>query len=134
MIVPTQAIENQLNTVERIERLPAQAILFREGDEPKGAYIIHAGQVDLSFTSKKGLVRPLRSAGGGDIVGLESVMTNQTYDCSATTVTPSRVGFIPKESLQEYLDANPGAWFTVLKFLCRDVNACWSSMRAMATR
>ena len=132
--MPTQALENQLRSVERAQRLPAQAILFREGDEAKGAYIIHSGQVELACTSKKGLVRPMRSAGPGEIVGLESVMITQPHDCTATTTTPVRIGFIPKEQLQELLEANPAAWFTVLRFLCNDVNACWSSMRAMSCR
>lgn len=134
MIVPTQAIENQLRSVERAQRLPPQAILFREGEEPKGAYIIHSGQVELAFTSRKGLVRPMRSLGAGEIAGLESVMSDRPHDTTATTTTPVRVGFIPKEQLQELLAANPSAWFTVLRFLCQDVNACWSSMRAMSAR
>ena len=134
MIVPTQAIENQLRSVERAQRLPAQSILFREGEEAKGAYIIHSGQVELAFTSRKGLVRPLRSLGAGEIVGLEAVMSNKPYDCTATSTTPLRAGYVPKEQLQELLAANPSAWFTVLRFLCHDVNACWSSMRAMSAR
>lgn len=132
--MPTQALENQLRTVERVQRLPAEAVLFREGEQATGAYIIYSGQVEIAFTSKKGLVRPLRSAGTGDIVGLEAIMTNQPHECTAITTTPVRVGFVEKDQLRTLLEANPSAWFTVLRYLCNDVNACWSSMRAMACR
>ena len=72
--MPTQIIENQLRSLENIERYPAGVVLFKEGDEPRGAYIGHSGQVDLSVTSKKGVVLPLRTASNDDIVGLEAIM------------------------------------------------------------
>jgi CRP-like cAMP-binding protein len=127
-------MENDLQPVERVERLPADAILFHEGDAPKGAFVIHGGQVDLAFSSKKGLVRSLRCAGPGEIVGLEAVVTNQPHDCTATTATAANIGFVPKETLQEFLEANPSAWLTILRFLCNDVNACWDSMRTLTSR
>ena len=132
--MPTQAIENQLRSVERVERLPAQAILFHEGDEADGAYLIHSGSIELACTSKKGLVRPMRTVGPGEIVGLESIMTTRVHDCTAPATTQVRVGFVPKQALNQLLEASPTAWFTVLRYLCQDVNACWSSMRAMACR
>jgi len=132
--VPTQATENQLRSVERVQRLPAQTVLFREGDEANGAYLIHSGSVELACTSKKGVVRLVRAAGPGEIVGLESIMTNDAHDCTATATTAVRVGFVPKEQLDQLLAANPAAWFTVLRYLCQDVNACWSSMRALGCR
>ena len=124
-------MDNELHSIERIERMPAEAILFREGEEPKGAFVIHAGQVELAFSSKRGLVRPLRSAAAGNVIGLESIVSNQPYDCTATTATPAKVGFIPKEQLEKLLADDPNAWFTVLRFLCEDVNSCWDSMRAL---
>ena len=127
-------MDNELESVERVERVPAEAVLFREGEEPKGAFVIHSGQVELAFASKKGLVRPLRSAAAGNVLGLESIVSNQPYECTATTATPAKVGFIPKEQLQDLLEANPSAWFTVLRYLCEDVNSCWDSMRTLAVR
>jgi CRP-like cAMP-binding protein len=71
----------------------------------------------------------LRSATAGNVIGLESIVSNQPYDCTAMTATPANVGFIPKEQLQQLLEDDPAAWFTVLRFLCEDLNSCWDSMR-----
>jgi CRP-like cAMP-binding protein len=127
-------MDNELASVEQIERVPAEAVLFREGEEAKGAFVIHSGQVELAFASKKGLVRPLRSAAAGNVIGLESIVSNQPHDCTATTATPAKLGFIPKEQLTQLLQDHPSTWFTVLKFLCEDVNSCWDSMRTLAVR
>ena len=109
-------------------------VLFREGDEPEGVYVLQAGQADLLFSSRNGEAKPLRVAQAGQILGLSCVVTHRVHDCTATAATPCRVGFIRREDFLRVLDECPAVWFSVLRLLSCDVNAVYDDMRVLATR
>ncbi|HEU4521259.1 MAG TPA: cyclic nucleotide-binding domain-containing protein, partial [Thermoanaerobaculia bacterium] len=96
--------ETFLTRYERPANIPAGNVLFNEGDEPEGVYLVHDGEFDLVFASRLGDSRPLRSANSGQILGLSCVVSNRPHDCSATAKTASTVGFIPKEDFKKLLD------------------------------
>lgn len=63
----------------------------------------------------------LRIAQAGDILGLNSVLRNHSYDTTAQTLEPCRTDFIPRAQLIELMQqSGAGAW-TVLKILSREL-------------
>jgi CRP-like cAMP-binding protein len=132
--VSRSIIESSLADSGTAMLLDAGETLFREGEEPRGVYVLQSGQVDLLFASRKGEAKPLRVAQAGQILGLSCIVTNRPHDCTATAATPCRVGFIDSGAFQRVLTECPAVWFSVLRLLSTDVNAVYDDIRALAAR
>lgn len=124
-------IAETLSEHQTLERHAAGRVLFREGDEPRGVYILYDGHVDLVFSGKNGHTKPLRVAEVGSILGLSCVVSHRRHDCSATTGTACELGFIDCETFLREVDHNPSVWFSVLQLLSQDVNSCYDCMRSI---
>ena len=121
-----------LSDIATIESIPAGRVLFREGEEPRGIYILESGQVDLIYRSRNGRAKPLRRAAEGQILGVSDVVARRSHDCTATCRTNVDVGFIPGDEFLRALDTTPAVWFRVLQLLSEDVNRCYDCMRTIA--
>jgi len=60
-------------------------------------------------------------------------VSNTPHDCTATTHTNAKIGFVPLDAFRRQLEQTPELWLTIAKFLSADVDACWASMRTLAT-
>lgn len=127
-------IAETLSEHETLERYGEGRLLFREGEEPRGVYILHSGHVDLVFSGRNGTAKPLRVAEEGAILGLSCVVSRRCHDCSATTRTPCELGFIDRDTFLRQVDHSPSIWFSVLQLLSQDVNSCYDCMRSITEK
>jgi CRP-like cAMP-binding protein len=127
-------IETTLAEHETLVRFRPGETLFREGDEPRGVYVLHSGSVQLLFAGKNGNAKPLREAQPGQILGLSCVVTQRPHDCTATAAEPCEVAFIERDDFLRTLDDSPTVWFSVLRVLSSEVNAAYDDMRVIAAR
>ena len=125
-------VMNELQALEQPDSLPAGSVLFREGQSPAGVYVIHSGRVDLVFSGRNGVAKPLRSLSQGAIAGLSDAVSNTPHDCTATTRSSTRIGFVPVSDLQRLLAEKPGVWLEIAEMLSVDLKDCWDSMRDLA--
>lgn len=140
MMPATRELQTELSAVERtliglqdLQRRGAGAVLFSEGDPPRGVYIIHSGAVDLVYAARNGMTKPLQFAGEGQIVGLSSVVSGRVHDATAIVRVPSELGWVEGRKLMDLLARDPSVWFDVLQFLSQDVSSCWDSMRRITS-
>jgi len=129
-----QSIETALADSETLLRVRPGDTIFREGEMPRGVYVLRSGKVDLLFFARNGAAKPLRVAEPGQILGLSCVVTNRNHDCTAVAHTSCEIGFIERDDFLRMLDESPAVWFSVLRFLSNDVNAVYGDMRALAAR
>ena len=127
-------IETTLAENETLIRFRAGETLFREGEQPRGVYVLHSGTVHLLFSGKTGAAKPLREAQPGQILGLSCVVGKRQHDCSAIAASPCKVAFVESEAFLQTLDASPAVWFSVLRVLSNEVNAVYDDMRVLAAR
>ena len=127
-----EGVENPFASIEQVERWPAGEIIFREGEQPQGIFILYSGTVDLIFAARTGLKRTLRTALPGEVLGLSDAVRNSPHDCTASTRTGARIGFVPIRALQQQLNDTPGLWLTLARLLSADLGLCWASMRTLA--
>lgn len=85
---------------------PAGALLFVEGQTPRGAFVLCSGKVKLSTTSREGKVLILRIAEAGEALGLSAVISGEPFELSAETTGPCQVNFIEREALIERIEKN----------------------------
>lgn len=117
---------------ETLQHLPACTILFNEGEQPRGFYIVHSGAIELFFRTRNGALKRVRSAPAGEILGLGSLVSCRPHEHTARAITTCELGFIDQESFRQMLDQSPAIWLSILRLLSQDVNASYDSLRAGA--
>ena len=117
---------------QTLQHRPAGTILFNEGDQPRGIYLIHSGTIELLLHDRNGEWKRMRSAAPGEILALESVVSKRPHEYTARAATSCDLGFIEKDSFLRVLDENPAIWFSVLRLLSQGVNASYASLRHVA--
>lgn len=83
--------------------MPAGAVLFVEGQSPRGVYVLCSGKVKLSTTSKDGKVLMLKQAEAGEVLGLSAAISGTNYEMTAETATPSQLNFIRRQDLMSLM-------------------------------
>jgi len=83
---------------------PAGALLFVEGQVPRGAFVLCSGKVKLSTTSRDGKVLILKVAEAGDVLGLSAAISRTPYEVTAETTTPCQVNFVEREGLLKLME------------------------------
>ena len=106
----------------------ANTVVFQEGDQPTGVYVVRKGSVRMTVRAgEKEVV--VRVAEPGAVIGLPAVLGNQPYSLTARTVDESELGFVPGPSVVEAIRSNTELGLQVLRLLSEEVRA---ARRAMA--
>jgi CRP/FNR family transcriptional regulator, cyclic AMP receptor protein len=83
--------------------MPSGAVLFVEGQTPRGVYVLCSGKVKLSTTSKEGKVLILKQAEAGEVLGLSAAISGTNYEMTAETSSPCQLNFIGRQDLMTLL-------------------------------
>jgi signal transduction histidine kinase len=86
---------------------PANYQLFQEGDVGDGIYVVAEGQVQISAVIGNGERRVLSRVRPGEFFGEMAVLDNEPRSATATTEQPTKVFFIPRETLLKMLEKSP---------------------------
>ena len=73
---------------------PDGALLFVEGENPRGVYVLTQGRVKLTVDSAEGKTLILKVAQPGELLGLSACMLNQSHQITVETLTPCQVSLI----------------------------------------
>jgi len=82
---------------------PKGAVLFVEGQSPRGIFVICNGRVKLSSTSAGGKSLILRIADPGEVIGLPGTISGKPYEATAEAQEPTQANFIPRKPFLEFL-------------------------------
>jgi CRP/FNR family cyclic AMP-dependent transcriptional regulator len=88
-----------LSSVSHLCTYPDGAVLFVEGQMPRGAYVLCSGRAKLSTTSRDGKVLILKIAEAGEVLGLSAVISGEAFEITAETAGPCQVNFLEREAL-----------------------------------
>jgi CRP/FNR family transcriptional regulator len=83
---------------------PGGAILFIEGQMPRGAFVLCSGKAKLSTTSRDGKVLILKMVEPGEMMGLSAVISGEAYEITAETLEPSLVNFVDGDGLLRLME------------------------------
>jgi len=78
---------------------PTGAVLFAEGQSPRGVFIVRRGRVKLSVCGSDGRTLILRIADVGCPLGVAAVVSGRTYEATAETQDPSEITFLRSSDL-----------------------------------
>jgi len=86
---------------------PEGAVLFLEKGDPRGVFVLCAGQVKLSISSSSGKTPILRIAQPGEILGLMAALSNAPYEVTAETLRPCQVAFLRRDDFLQFASKHP---------------------------
>ena len=110
---------------------PSGAVLFVEGQAPRGVYVICSGKVKLSASSADGKKLILKVAEPGEVLGLSASITGKNYDVTAETVEPCQVNFIRREEFLSFLTEHTDACFHAARQLSEDYHTASDEVRSL---
>lgn len=120
-----------LSAVRSTATYPAGAVLFIEKQDPRGLFILCAGEVKLSISSSAGKTLILRVAQAGELLGLLAVLSAKPYEVTAETLRPCQVAFVSREDFQHLMAKHPAIADACLKYLSSLYNGACEQLRTI---
>ena len=104
---------------------PPGAVLFVEGQIPRGIFVICKGTVKLSINSPSGRTMIVKLAEAGEVLGLSASISGKPYEVTTETIDPCQVNFVKREDFLKFLKDDADVCFKVAEQLSDKYhNAC----------
>jgi CRP/FNR family transcriptional regulator, cyclic AMP receptor protein len=78
---------------------PTGAVLFAEGQAPRGVFIVRRGRVKLSICGSDGRTLILRIVDSGCPMGVAAAVSGRQYEATAETQEPCEISFLRQSDL-----------------------------------
>ena len=120
--------------VKRLEQtshhttLPAGAILFVEGQIPRGIFVLCSGRVKLSTASREGKVLILKFAEAGEALGLSAAISGMNYEMTAETATPCQLNYVDRKNLMSLIEDHSEVGMHAAQALSREFQFAYRDM------
>lgn len=124
----SDAVAKDVDLSSHRSTLPAGAILFVEGQMPRGLFILCSGKVKLSTTSRDGKVLILKTAEAGEALGLSAAISSQSYEMTAETATACNLTFVDRKSLLSLLQSHSEVGMQAAQSLSLELQAGYRDM------
>ena len=114
--------ESQLSDIHRIaiEREYAKGeLIFSEGDEGDGFYVVVDGRVKIFKLSSEGKEQILHIFGPGEPFGEVPVFSGQSFPANAEAIAKSRLLFFPRKDFIGLISKNPSLALNMLAVLSK---------------
>ena len=122
--LPATALQNFEN-IKFATAYPAGAVLFVEGQVPRGIFVLCKGSAKLSINSPSGRTMIVKLAEPGEVLGLSATISGKPYEVTAETIDPCQVNFVKRDDFLRFLKDDVEACFKVAEQLGEKYhNAC----------
>jgi CRP/FNR family transcriptional regulator, cyclic AMP receptor protein len=110
---------------------PSGAVLFVEGQEPRGVYLLCSGRVKLTVTGGDGKTLITRVAEPGEVIGLSAVVSGGPHEATAEALEPCQTNFIRREEFLRFLREHGDACLRVAELLSRYYHIACEQIRSL---
>ena len=128
--LPTAAVQ-KLNDIKSTAVYPKAAVLFVEGQQPRGVFVLCAGKVKLSTSSSEGKTIITKLSDPGDVLGLNATVSNHPYEVTAEMLEPGQANFIARDAFLQFLRDNGEVAVRVAEQLSRNYYTAYEEIRTL---
>jgi CRP/FNR family cyclic AMP-dependent transcriptional regulator len=128
--LPGAALQT-FETMKYATAYPKGAVLFVEGQAPRGIFVLCKGRVKLSICAADGKTLILRIAEAGEVLGLSANVSGTPYELTAETVDPCQVNFVKREDFQRLMREHSEICLQVAEQLSGKYNEACRELRAI---
>jgi len=121
----------ELDKVKYASAYPQGAVLFVEGQAPRGVYMICGGRVKLSTTSRDGKTLILRIAQAGEVLGLHATVSGKPYELTAEALQPCQLDFIRRDDFLRFLQHHSDACLNAAQHLSKNCQSAYEMIRSL---
>jgi len=126
----TQALEKRSISVPCLRG----RMLFKQGETPKGLYILKSGKASLVMKGENGVEVIHLTIGAGSILGVPAVVTREPYTLSAMACGGAEVSFTELTDFEDLMQAEPTLFPLVLAVLAAEVRAARIAFTGIMTK
>ncbi|MGA9812078.1 MAG: Crp/Fnr family transcriptional regulator [Terriglobales bacterium] len=110
---------------------PAGAVLFVEGQVPRGVYMLCHGQVKLTTGSSEGKT-VMRVAEAGELLGLHSAISGEPHELRAETLQTCQVDFVRRDDFLKLLREQRDIMVNTMRQFSDDYRHTFQQIRYLA--
>lgn len=118
--------ESELEEIEKkfnIVKLKKNSVVYREGCNVGGIYIVISGIIKIYKTGYEGKEQIVRFACNGEPVGFRSLITDEPACSTSEALVETVLCYIPGEEMLFLFKNNPEFAMTLLKIACDELGA-----------
>lgn len=128
----TEPVIAALNAIKHTYVHPKGDLLFIEGEDSRGVFILCTGKAKVSAGSSEGRTVILRIAEAGEILGLTAVISGRPYEDTVEALEPMQVNFVPKADFLRFLTTHHEIGLKVAQQLSHDCSCALEEIRSLA--
>ena len=128
--LPLPAVQ-KLNDMKSTAIYPKSAVLFIEGQRPRGVFVLCTGKAKLSTSSSEGKTIITKICEPGDVLGLNATISNHPYEVTAEMIEPGQANFIARDSLLQFLRDNGEVALRLAEQLSRNYYVAYEEIRTL---
>ena len=110
---------------------PEGAVLFVEGQVPRGVYVLCQGRLKLTTSNRDGKTLIMKIVQPGEILGIQSVVTGEPYELAVETLQPSQLAFISRADFLRFIKEHADACLHVAQQLSNECQSAYQVIRSM---
>ncbi len=110
---------------------PEKAVLFSDGQTPRGVFVLCRGTAKLSISATDGKTLITRIVAPGEVLGLSGAISGHPYKTEAETLEPSQVNFISRVELLRLIETHHQAALNAVRTLALECEADADHIRAL---
>jgi len=120
-----------LDAVKFTGLYPKGSLLFVEGEEPRGVFILCSGRAKLTTSSTEGKTLIVKIAEAGEVLGASATILGKPYEVSAETIEPAQLNFIKRDDFLKYLNTHAEACLHTAQQLSEKYHAAQREIRSL---
>ncbi|HZR32648.1 MAG TPA: Crp/Fnr family transcriptional regulator [Terriglobales bacterium] len=124
------ALEN-LQKIKSSATYPKGAVLFVEGQNARGIFILCSGRAKLSTSAADGRSLILRIAEPGEVLGLSASVSGRPYEVTAETLGPAQANFVERNNFLHFLKENGEVALRVAQELSNNYYSAYTEIRSL---
>jgi len=121
----------ELDRIKHVTSYPEGALIFVEGQVPRGVYVLCQGRAKLMSTNRDGKTFIMKIAEPGEILGLHAIVSGQPYELAVETLQPSQLAYIDRHDFLRFLRQNPDACLHAAQQLSNDCASAYEVIRSI---
>jgi len=110
---------------------PKGSILFVDGEDPRGVFIVCSGRAKLTTSSSEGKTLIVKIAEAGEVLGASATILGRPYEVSAETIEPAQLNFIKRDDFLRFLGSHSEACLHTAQQLSEKYQAAQREIRSL---
>ena len=107
---------------------PEDMVLFRQGEECPGLFVLKSGRTTLQMNCESGEVCSEFEAEGGSLLGLPAILSGEKYSLTAVALRAADVGFVKRDDFLDLINSSSALSLKALQVMAAETRAARAAL------